>query len=206
MRSIFLEKKEIFPSKVVCLGRNYVEHIEELNNEMPEDMIFFIKPNSSVCSHIIFPKNHKTCHYESEISFLIKDGSLYAVAFGLDLTLREVQSKLKTKGLPWERAKAFNNSAVFSQFVYLKDKDLSKLSIELYINDELRQKGDFTQMINKPEDILSEAKTFLDFEDGDILMSGTPKGVGELKIDDVFLGKILYDDKVLLEFNSQVKY
>ncbi|MBS9782675.1 MAG: fumarylacetoacetate hydrolase family protein [Arcobacter sp.] len=201
---ILFEDKKIYPSKVVCIGRNYVEHIKELNNEIPEDMVFFIKPNSAITNKLIFPKNFDSCHYESEISFLIKDNQIIALAFGLDLTLREVQAKLKKKGLPWERAKAFNNSAVFSNFVSFKNKVLSKLSIELYINDKLRQKGDYSQMINKPDEIIKEANTFLDFEDGDILMTGTPKGVGELKIGDVFLGKILYDDKVLIEFHSKI--
>ncbi|MDZ7819383.1 MAG: fumarylacetoacetate hydrolase family protein [Aliarcobacter sp.] len=198
MNRIVLENKEIFPSKVVCIGRNYMEHIKELNNEVPEDMVFFIKPNSAISSKLVFPKNQNSCHYEAEISFLIEDSKITAVAFGLDLTLREVQSKLKEKQLPWERAKAFDGAAVFSKFVSF-DGDISKLGIELYINGELRQKGDISMMINKPFEIINEARTFLSFEDGDIFMSGTPKGVGSFKIGDVFVGKILYDGKVLIE-------
>ena len=149
MNRILLENSEIFPSKVVCIGRNYIEHIKELKNEIPEDMVFFIKPNSAISDKLVFPKNQNSCHYEAEISFLIEDSKISAVAFGLDLTLREVQSKLKEKGLPWERAKAFDGAAVFSQFVSF-DGDISKLGIELYINGELRQKGDISMMINKP--------------------------------------------------------
>lgn len=198
MNRILLENSEIFPSKVVCIGRNYIEHIKELENEIPEDMVFFIKPNSAISDKLVFPKNQNSCHYEAEISFLIEDSKITAVAFGLDLTLREVQSKLKEKGLPWERAKAFDGAAVFSQFISF-DGDISKLGIELYINGELRQKGDISMMINKPFEIIKEANGFLSFEDGDILMSGTPKGVGSFKIGDVFVGKVLFEDKIIIE-------
>ena len=198
MNRVLLENSEIFPSKVVCIGRNYIEHIKELENEIPEDMVFFIKPNSAISDKLIFPKNQNSCHYEAELSFLIEDSKITAVAFGLDLTLREVQSKLKEKGLPWERAKAFDGAAVFSQFVSF-DSDISKLGIELFINGELRQKGDISMMINKPFEIIKEANGFLSFEDGDILMSGTPKGVGAFKIGDVFVGKVLFEDKIIIE-------
>jgi 2-keto-4-pentenoate hydratase/2-oxohepta-3-ene-1,7-dioic acid hydratase in catechol pathway len=203
MNKIVLDNSEIFPSKVVCIGRNYMDHIAELNNEVPEEMVFFIKPNSAITNRLVFPKRQKSCHYEAEISFLIEDNKITALAFGLDLTLREVQSKLKEKGLPWERAKAFDNAAVFSKFVSFSG-DVSKLEIELYINDELKQKGDYSLMINKPDEIIKEAKSFLSFEDGDILMSGTPKGVGAFKIGDIFLGKILLNNETIIEETFKV--
>lgn len=200
MNSIILNETKIYPSKVVCIGRNYSEHIKELNNEVPDEMVFFIKPNSAITNKVVYPKGHNSCHYEAEISFIIEENKISAVGFGLDLTLREVQSKLKAKGLPWERAKAFDNSAVFSKFVSFND-DISKLGIELYINGELRQKGDYSLMINKPNKIIKEVNTFLSFEDGDILMTGTPSGVGEFKIGDEFCGKILLNDNILTQFN-----
>lgn len=203
MNSIIINDKKIFPSKVVCIGRNYTEHIKELSNEMPEKPVFFFKPNSSISDKLIFPENFSSCHYEAEISFLIEENKITAVAFGLDLTLREVQSELKQKGLPWERAKAFNNSAVFSSFVTF-DGDISKLSLELSINGQLRQKGGVDLMIYKPNEIIDELLTFSSFEDGDILMSGTPKGVGEFKQKDIFIGKIIYEDKVLCEQRFKV--
>ena len=198
MNKILLDDSEIFPSKIVSIGRNYIEHIKELKNEIPEEMVFFIKPNSAISNELVFPKNQNSCHYEAEISFLIKDNKISAVAFGLDLTLREIQSKLRQKGLPWERAKAFDGAAVFSRFVSFKD-DISKLGIELFINGELKQKGDISMMINKPLQIIEEANTFLTFENGDILMSGTPSGVGEFKKGDLFVGKILFENKVIVE-------
>lgn len=203
MKKILLNENEIYPSKVVCIGRNYTEHIKELNNEVPDEMVFFIKPNSSISNKIVFPKNHNSCHYEAEISFLIENKQITAVGFGLDLTLREVQSKLKEKGLPWERAKCFNNSAVFSRFESFNG-NIDELEVELYINDELKQKGGVSLMINKPQEIIKELLTFSSFEDGDILMSGTPKGVGEFKIGDIFIGKILYKEKVIVEQRFEV--
>ena len=198
MNKIFLDGTEIHPSKVVCIGRNYTEHIAELNNETPDEPVFFFKPNSSISDKLIFPKGYDACHYEAEISFIIEENKITAVGFGLDLTLREIQSKLKEKGLPWERAKCFHNSAVFSDFVSFNE-DISKLEVELYINDELKQKGDVSLMITKPYEIIDELLTFSSFEDGDILMSGTPKGVGKFNIGDIFIGKILYEGKVLVE-------
>ena len=203
MNKIVLEDKEIFPSKVVCIGRNYMDHIAELNTEVPEEMVFFIQPNSAISHSLVFPKGQRSCHYEAEISFLIEDNKITGVAFGLDLTLRETQSKLKEKGLPWERAKAFDKAAVFSNFVSF-DGDITKLEIELYINSELKQRGDYSLIINKPDEIIKEARTFLSFEDGDILMSGTPKGVGSFKIGDIFVGKIIYDSKIIIEERFEV--
>ena len=198
MNGIRLGEQQLFPSKVVCIGRNYVAHIKELNNDTPDEMVFFLKPNSSISSKLTFPKGHESCHYEAELSFLIEEGKVTAVGFGLDLTLREVQSKLKAKGLPWERAKSFDNAAVFTQFKSF-DGDINELSIQLFINDELKQDGNVSMMINKPYEIIKEANTFLSFEDGDILMSGTPKGVGEFKIGDKFLGRILYKNEIIIE-------
>lgn len=203
MNYIEINTQSINSSKVVCIGRNFVDHIKELDNDIPDEMVFFIKPNSSISEEIKFPKNFNSCHYEAEISFLIEEDKITAVAFGLDLTLREVQSKLKKKGLPWERAKAFDNSAVFSKFKPF-NADVKDLGIELYINGELKQKANVDLMIHKPFDIIKEFKTFSSFEDGDILMTGTPKGVGEFKMGDVFIGKILHNEEVIIEKRFEV--
>lgn len=198
MNSVLLNGEEITPSKVVCIGRNYVEHIKELNNEIPEEMVFFIKPNSSISTYLSSSFQNSSCHYEAEISFLIQNNKISAVGFGLDLTLREVQAKLKQKGLPWERAKAFDGSAVFSEFIPFEYKD-ENIQVELYINGKCVQKGDVYLMINKPQAILKEAQTFLSFEDGDILMTGTPKGVGKIKNADTFMGRILINNIILIQ-------
>lgn len=203
MNTVKVGNKVITPSKVLCIGRNYVDHIKELNNEMPTDIVFFIKPNSAISNKLIFPKNHDSCHYEAEISFIIQNNKISAVGFGLDLTLREIQSKLKEKGLPWERAKSFHNAAVFSDFVTINSID--NLSVELEINGKLKQKGGIDLMINKPYDAIDDALSFTSFEDGDILMTGTPKGVGQFSVGDVFVGRILDKEKVLIEETFEVQ-
>jgi 2-keto-4-pentenoate hydratase/2-oxohepta-3-ene-1,7-dioic acid hydratase in catechol pathway len=203
LNRIFLNQRELFPSKVVCIGRNYTEHIKELKNEVPDEMVFFIKPNSSIATTMTFPKNSQTCHYEAEISFLIEEGKINGVGFGLDLTLREVQSTLKAKGLPWERAKSFLGSAVFSDFVSC-DLSLNDLQMKLFINDALVQEGSIDLMIHKPLHIIKEFETFNAFEDGDILMTGTPKGVGSFQKGDVFKGQIFQANTLLVEQTFKV--
>ena len=198
MNYINIKDKKIFPSKVVCIGRNYTDHILELNNDVPSEMVFFNKSNSSISQTLEFPSNFTSCHYEAELSFLIKNDKIYAVGFGLDLTLRDIQKNLKEKGLPWERAKSFDKSAVFSDFV-LFNENIQELSLELYINGKLKQNAKYSLMINKPDEIINDFKTFSSFEDDDILMTGTPKGVGEFKINDIFIGKILYKNELLIE-------
>jgi 2-keto-4-pentenoate hydratase/2-oxohepta-3-ene-1,7-dioic acid hydratase in catechol pathway len=129
---------------------------------------------------------------------LIKEHKIAGVGFGLDLTKADIQNKMKAKGLPWERAKAFDKSAVLSDFVAF-DGDLTKLSMKLYINNELRQEANYDLMIYKPEAMIEEIESFMTLEDNDIIMSGTPKGVATYNIADQFLGQIYYDKKLLLE-------
>ena len=197
LNSIFFDHKELHPSKVICIGRNYVEHIEELNNEPPTEPVIFLKPNSAV-AHCINLPSYDDIHYEAELSFLIIQGKLKGVGLGLDLTKRSLQSTLKTKGLPWERAKAFDHSAVFSKFTAIPH-DISDLSFELWINNTLVQQGDYHLMINKPNKLLAEAQSFLTCLDGDLLLTGTPKGVGKLNIEDNVIGKVFSKQQLIIE-------
>ena len=196
MQTIQYKNSQITPSKVVCIGRNYVEHIEELGNEIPENMVVFNKPNSAVSDTLNYFS--ATCRFEGEICFLIMNGQIEAVGFGLDLTHAELQNRLKKKGLPWERAKAFDGSAVLSEFVVLEDA-LESLKMELYINEKLVQFANYDLMMYKPLSMLEEIKSFMHLEDGNVIMSGTPKGVGTYSIGDKFVGKIYADEKLLLE-------
>ena len=197
MNAIQINDNSVEPSKVVCIGRNYVDHIKELNNAMPDQPVIFVKPNSAISDHIIFDDVDEI-HYEGEISFVIKDKQISAVGFGLDMTKRDVQSTLKSKGLPWERAKAFDGSAVFSEFKTF-DGNVDDLSLELMINDQLIQQGGCSLMLYKPKDILQEVDSFMTLEDGDVIMTGTPAGVGKVKLGDQFVGKILEKGKVIVE-------
>lgn len=198
MNSVRLDEQLIYPSKVVCVGRNYVEHIKELNNAIPDQMVVFNKPNSSVTS-ILNAFHQETLHYETEICFMIKDGQYAAVGLGLDLTKREQQSVLKKQGLPWERAKAFDGSAVFSRFIPLEGIDIASLHLELLINCVRVQAGGVEQMMFKPDVILQELKSYTTLFDGDIIMTGTPQGVGEVHRGDVFLGRLKCGDTTLIE-------
>jgi 2-keto-4-pentenoate hydratase/2-oxohepta-3-ene-1,7-dioic acid hydratase in catechol pathway len=196
MKTVNYEKKNITPSKVVCIGRNYVEHIEELGNEVPDAMVVFNKPNSAISDALHYVDEQ--CRFEGEICFLIKEGAFEGIGFGLDLTKADVQNKMKAKGLPWERAKAFDGSAVLSDFVKL-DVPLESLRMELYLNDGLQQHADYGLMIYKPEVMLEEIKGFMSLEDGDIIMSGTPKGVANYNRGDRFTGRIFSGERLLLE-------
>lgn len=196
MKTVLVDGRRVAPSKVVCVGRNYVEHIQELNNEMPTSMVIFMKPNSAVSEVLVSGKN--PLHYEGEISFLIKHGRVSAVAFGLDLTNRVLQNELKEKGLPWERAKAFDGAGVFSSFVSIDESEVEKLSMQLWINGVLTQEGGIDLMIHKPLDIIEEINSFSSLIDNDIVMSGTPKGVGSFKSGDIFVGKIFVGKKEIV--------
>jgi len=197
MKSARWDGKAVYPSKIVCIGRNYVGHIKELGNEAPQEPVIFIKPNSAISNEIHSGKS-EAIHFEGEITFLISSGELRGVGFGLDLTKRDLQSKLKAKGLPWERAKAFDRAAVFSDFVTFNG-NVGELRMELYINDILVQFGGHDLMMNKPTQILNEAKNFFSFEDGDLLMTGTPKGAGPVNSGDRYLGKVFEKEKLIVE-------
>jgi 2-keto-4-pentenoate hydratase/2-oxohepta-3-ene-1,7-dioic acid hydratase in catechol pathway len=197
MKFIKLDGKEVFPSKIVCIGRNYVDHIKELGHEIPKEPVIFLKPNSAISTDIHSNKLD-AIHFEGEMTFIVIADELAGVGFGLDLTKREVQSALKAKGLPWERSKAFDGAAVFSEFVSYEG-DTRRLRLELYINEQLIQQGGYGLMINKPDDILAEIKNFMSFEDGDLIMTGTPAGVGSINPGDRFVGKIFENDTLLIE-------
>ena len=195
MQTVLLNGQQITPSKVVCIGRNYVEHIAELNNETPTEPVIFVKPNSAISTEI---KTHPVdaIHYEAELSLIIENNQFIGAGIGLDLTKREVQSVLKSKSLPWERAKAFDASAVFSEFVAIDNK-VESLSLVLLINGDVIQQANVELMIYKPAQIVAAVNEFMSFETHDILMTGTPKGVGKVNKGDQFTGQ-LYDQETLL--------
>jgi len=199
MKTINFKNQKITPCKIVCVGRNYVEHIKELKNEMPSEPVYFIKPNSAIDENIIYKEG---MHYEGEISFLIKNKKIIGVGFGFDLTLRNIQSVLKQKGLPWERAKAFKGAAVFSDFVEIDD--IKTLEVEVVKNGSVVQRGGTHLMMYKPEFLVKDTDEIFGLEDYDIIMSGTPKGVGKVERGDEFIGRIYKDGKVIVEKSWRV--
>ena len=195
MKAVKLDGKDCYPSKIICIGRNYVDHITELGNEIPKEPVIFLKPNSAI-SNEIHSGMAGEIHFEGELSFMVRSGELVAVGFGLDLTKRDIQSSLKAKGLPWERAKSFDGAAVFSEFVTFNG-DIKDLRLELYVNEHLVQEGGYDLMMNKPEVILGEVKSFLSLEDGDLIMTGTPAGVGPVNAGDSYVGKVFEKEKLI---------
>jgi 2-keto-4-pentenoate hydratase/2-oxohepta-3-ene-1,7-dioic acid hydratase in catechol pathway len=196
LNKIKYENREIVPSKVICVGRNYVEHIEELNNEIPENMVLFCKVNSSISEELKFFSNET--RFEGEICFLVENNQLSGVGVGLDLTKADIQNYLKSKGLPWERAKAFDGSAVFSEFVKLEG-NIESIEMKLYLNDNLQQHATYELMIYKPQQILDEILSFMSLEDGDIIMTGTPKGVTNYRLKDKIKIELFIDNKLIVD-------
>lgn len=196
MNSVAFDKETLFPSKIICVGRNYSEHIEELNNRDPGEIVLFMKPNSSISSQLIKPES--ICRYEGELCFLMKEAKPVGLGFGLDLTLVDVQKQLKARGLPWEKSKSFDHSAVFSPFIPCP-QDIGNLTLELWLNGELRQRGTTAMMLNKPPDVFEEIERHFTLEDGDIIMTGTPGGVGMFDRNDDLTGKIYAGTDLFLE-------
>lgn len=196
--------------KIICIGRNYVEHARELGNEIPENPVIFIKPDTAILkkgSDFYLPEFSNEIHYELEVVLKISKGGKYIqeenapqhydeIALGIDLTARDLQQKLKEKGLPWELAKAFDGSAVVSDFFPKKNVDLKALQFSLKKNKELVQNGNTSQMIFSPEKIIAFASQYFTLRVGDLIFTGTPKGVGRVAENDV-LEAFLNDDKVL---------
>lgn len=197
MNTIKVNGSTLQPSKILCVGRNYRAHIEELDNEIPDSMVVFSKPNSAISDTLHSDIDNQPLHYESELAFTVKAGNLHAVGFGLDLTKRGLQSELKAKGLPWERAKAFDGAALFSAFVTLPN-GIEGLSLRLDVDGKPRQTGDTSLMIYTPVQIIRELKTFITLEDGDIIMTGTPAGVGAIAAGEYFEGEVLFGGKPLV--------
>jgi 2-keto-4-pentenoate hydratase/2-oxohepta-3-ene-1,7-dioic acid hydratase in catechol pathway len=197
LHKIIVNNRSVAPSKILCVGRNYYAHIEELDNPVPEHMVLFSKPNSAISTQLI-SFHQEQLHYEAEMCFLYEDGRFSAIGLGLDLTKRKLQRYLKENGLPWERAKSFDGSAVLSHFVEISNMP-SQARFELRINGHLAQEGNIDLMIHKPQAILSEILSYMTLNDGDIVMTGTPEGVGEICKGDEFSAALFVDSSTILE-------
>lgn len=191
--------------KVVCIGRNYFDHIAELGNEVPDQPVLFIKPSTSIIGNgeqIRIPRDSSDCHHELELAVLIgKQASRVTEAeamdyvagygIGIDLTLRDIQSRQKEKGLPWEIAKGFDTSCPLSDFVAAeKIGDPHGLRMTLEVNGEIRQDGTTSLMMRKIPEIIAEASQFFTLLPGDVVLTGTPQGVSAIKSGDVIRAQI----------------
>ena len=190
--------------KIICIGRNYAKHIEELANEKPKEPVIFLKADSSVLlkrNPFVIPPFSNDVHYEVEVLVKINRVGKYIdqkfahkyydeLGLGIDFTARDLQSKLKEKGLPWEKAKTFDGSAVIGDFYQKQNYDLENLHFQLFKNNQLVQDGNTKNMLWKIDEIIAYVSQFFTLKKGDIIFTGTPAGVGRVSIDDVLVGKL----------------
>ncbi len=199
--------------KIIAIGRNYAEHIKELNNERPEEPVIFTKPDTAILKDnepFYYPDFSQDIHHEVEILVKInkmgknideKFAHKYydEIGIGIDFTARDIQSKLKSKGLPWDLAKGFNGSAPISGFVPKTNfSDLKNLNFHLEINGETRQIGNTSMMLFPIDTIISFISRYFTLKTGDIIFTGTPAGVGQVKIGDTLTAYI--ENEKMLEF------
>lgn len=178
--------------KIICLGKNYSEHTQEMQERAPERPVLFIKPASVFIEPkdkgtVVLPWKRGTIHHECEIVFKLYKKNIIGLGLGLDLTLRDVQKELKAHGHPWEISKTFKNSAIVTPIKGLKDfrKDWENEVFTLKVNGEVRQTGRLADAVMKADQIIHYIDEFFPINDGDLVFTGTPKGVGPLKPDDL---------------------
>jgi len=192
--------KELEIGKIVCVGKNYAEHALELGSVVPEKPVIFLKPTTAVIysgDKISYPSFSNELHHEVELVLMIgkkvkdinieaAETAISAYGVGLDMTLRDIQAKMKKEGHPWTIAKCFDTSAVLSEFVLKEDYNLSlEEEIILSVNDKERQRDKLIKMILKPAEIVQYISSLMTLEKGDLIYTGTPKGVGIVNKGDV---------------------
>ena len=196
--------------KIICIGRNYAEHAKELGNEVPENPVIFMKPDTAILkkgTDFYIPEFSDDVHYELEVVLKMSKGGKYIqeenaagyfnqIGLGIDFTARDLQSILKAKGLPWELAKGFDGSAVLSEFFSKENYSLSKLQFSLNKNSAKVQDGDTSLMIFSAEKIIAFVSQYFTLKAGDLIFTGTPAGVGKVVENDILEG-FLEDKKVL---------
>ncbi len=191
--------------KLICIGRNYTDHIEELENEKPVDPVVFLKPDTSILlkkQPFFIPDFSNNIHHEVEVLVKIKKLGKYIdrkfahkyydeIGLGIDFTARDLQSQLKEKGLPWEKAKAFDGAAVVGKWVSKEEfLDVNDINFRLEKNEEIVQQGNTKLMLWKIDELIEYVSQFFTLKIGDIIFTGTPAGVGQVKTNDVLTGFI----------------
>ncbi|MFT4095028.1 MAG: fumarylacetoacetate hydrolase family protein [Niabella sp.] len=202
--------------KIFCIGRNYVAHARELGNEVPEEPVVFLKPKSALLKpHLPFyyPEFTNELHYECELVLRVSKNGRYinkrfahqyydAITLGIDFTARDIQNELKKKGLPWEKAKAWDNSAVIGKWRPVSDfENLKDINFGFYKNNELVQEGNSGRMIHSFNTILVNISKYFSLNIGDIIFTGTPSGVGEVLPGDELEG--ILEDQIVLNLTVE---
>ena len=200
--------------KIFCVGRNYVAHAKELGNEIPDEPVIFMKPKSALLqphTPFYYPEFTNELNYECELVLRISKNGKYiqdkfagkyydAVTVGIDFTARDIQNELKEKGLPWEKAKAWDNSAAIGKWINFSNvKNKKDINFCLYKNKELVQQSNSNMMIHSFDKIVAYISTFFSVNIGDLVFTGTPAGVGELVVGDELEGFI--EDESLLQLD-----
>jgi 2-keto-4-pentenoate hydratase/2-oxohepta-3-ene-1,7-dioic acid hydratase in catechol pathway len=206
-------------TKAVCIGQNYADHIKELNSTTAPEALFFMKPSTALCDaspSFTIPTNRGECHNELELAILISEplcqatpeqaqAAIWGVGLALDLTLREVQQRLKSLGRPWEVAKGFDGALPLTGFVPVSQiRDLQDLSLTLQVNGEVRQQGNTQAMIRPVLQLLSEMSEHFTLLPGDIVLTGTPAGVGPLQANDRLLMTLEQQSQLLIQAQADV--
>ena len=184
--------------KIICIGRNYREHAEELGNEVPENPVIFMKPDTALLKGRDFyiPEFSQDIHYELEVvlkisrngKYILKENAsqyYHEIGLGIDFTARDLQAKLKSKGLPWELAKGFDGSAAVSSFFPKTEFDVQNLNFSLQRNNTVVQSGNTRDMMFSFDEIISFVSQFFTLRTGDLIFTGTPKGVGKIAENDL---------------------
>ena len=188
--------------KIICIGRNYSDHAKEMNSPIPEEPLFFMKPDTALFreTNFYYPEFTSDLHHEVELvvkiakvgkHISVNNASNYynSIGLGIDFTARDIQKICKEKGLPWEKAKAFDNSAVISQQFVSKDElDLANINFSLAKNNVTIQSGSSTDMLFHIDELISHISKFVTLKTGDLIYTGTPKGVGPVQIGDKLTG------------------
>jgi len=201
--------------KIICIGRNYANHAKELNNDIPSEPVFFLKPETALLpkrNPFVYPSFSNDVHYETEIVVRInrlgkhiheKFAPKYynEIGIGIDFTARDVQAELKSKGLPWEKAKAFDGSAPVSpKFLPVSQfEDIQNINFSLRVNGEVRQQGNTKDMLFGINQIIAYVSQFVTLKIGDLIFTGTPAGVGPVKMGDTL--ECFIEDTTMLKFN-----
>lgn len=203
---IYIDGPEVTVGKILCLGRNYAEHAKEMNSDIPDEPVVFLKPSSSIISDgedVVMPSISQEMHHEVELvvavgkrgkNIPLADAGSYAAAYavGLDMTLRDLQSTAKKNGLPWTVSKGFDTSAPISMFVPADVvKDSTKLTLRCSVNGVIRQESSTRHMIFSVEHIISYLSTIFTLERGDLIFTGTPEGVGRVQPGDVIEAELV---------------
>lgn len=190
--------------KIICIGRNYAEHAKELNNAVPTEPVIFMKGRNALLlpgKPLYYPEFTKDLHYECEVVVKISKNGKHIqekfahkyfneVTLGIDFTARDVQERQKEKRLPWEIAKAFDGSAAVGDFIALDDRDIQHLGFELKLNDGVVQSSNTSNMIFPVAQIIAYVSRYFTLSTGDLIFTGTPSGVGPVKIDDRLEGTL----------------